>query len=136
MSALKNAKHELFAQALAKGMPAVRAYASAGYVPDRGAACRLSANVSIRARLNELLTEAAKRTLVTIESVTEELERARQMALATNSASAAVCASMNKAKLHGLLVDKREHRVSAPLAQLFHDISGRAIRPKAADDRG
>jgi len=78
---LKNAKHELFAQALAKGMPAIQAYAVAGYKSDRGAACRLSANVSIRARLNELLEKAAQRTLVTIERVTTELEEARRLAM-------------------------------------------------------
>ena len=96
---LKNAKHELFAQALSKGMSAIRAYKAAGYKPDRGAACRLSANVSVRARLSELLEKAAERTLVTIESVTEELDKARQLALQNNKASAAVSASMSKAKL-------------------------------------
>jgi hypothetical protein len=58
-------------------MPAIRAYVVAGYKPDRGAACRLSANVSVRARPNELLEKAAEQTLVSIESVTEELENAR-----------------------------------------------------------
>ena len=36
MPVLKNAKHELFAQSLATGMPAIRAYAVTGYKPDRG----------------------------------------------------------------------------------------------------
>jgi phage terminase small subunit len=41
MPVLKNAKHELFSQALAKGLPAIHPYEAAGYKPDRGAACRL-----------------------------------------------------------------------------------------------
>ena len=136
MPVLKNAKHELFAQALAKGMPAIRAYRVAGYKPDRGAACRLSANVSVRTRLNELLEKAAERTLVSIETITSELEEARQLAMThPNGASAAVAAAMGKAKLHGLLADKKEHSVSDPLAQLFREISGSAIRPKEADER-
>jgi hypothetical protein len=104
---LKNAKRELFAQALAKGMPAVRAYKAAGYKPDRGAACRLSANVSVRARLHELLEKAAERTLVTIESMTAELEEVRRLAHDTRRLGAAVSATMAKAKIHGLLREKR-----------------------------
>ena len=104
VSLLKIPRRELFAQALARGMPAIRAYAVAGYKPDRVVACRLSANVSIRARLNELLEKAAQRTLVTIEMVTTELEDARQLAMThPKGALAAVSASMSKAKLHKLL---------------------------------
>ena len=103
MSILKNPRRELFAQSLAKGIPAIRAYVVAGYKPDRGAACRLSANVSIRARLNELLEKAAERTLVTIERVTTELEETRRLAMTPKGALAAVSASMSKAKLHKLL---------------------------------
>jgi hypothetical protein len=107
MSVLNNTKHELFAQALAKGMSAIRAYRAARYKPDRGAACRLSANVSVRARLNELLEKAAERTLVTVERVTAELEEARELAMShPKGAAAALSASMSKAKLHGLLEER------------------------------
>jgi len=107
---LKNPRRELFAQSLAKGMPAIRAYTVAGYKPDRSAACRLSANVSIRARLHKLLEKAAVRTLVTVERVTTELEEARQLAMTQpKGASAAVSASMSKAKLHGLLEGRKRN---------------------------
>lgn len=92
-------------------------------------------NVSIRARLNELLEEAAEQTLVTIEGVTAELEQARQLAMSQpRGASAAVAAIMGKAKLHGLLTDKHEHTAGNPLARLFDQIGGSAIRPKMAND--
>jgi phage terminase small subunit len=68
-------------------------------VPQSG----LSANVSIRARLNALLVKAAERTLATVERVTAELEEARQLALSNKSAASAVSASISKAKLHKLL---------------------------------
>jgi phage terminase small subunit len=118
MPVLKNAKHELFAQALAKGMSAIRAYEAAGYKPDRGAASRLSANVSISVRLNELLEKAAERTLVTVERVTAELEQARQLAMSQpRGALAAVSASMSKAKLHGLLDEKKRTRTKLSYAR-------------------
>lgn len=54
MAALSNARRELFAQGLTKGLTAYQAYIEAGYKADRGAASRLSANVSIQARVAEL----------------------------------------------------------------------------------
>ena len=47
MPVLKNARHERFAQALARGMTATEAYTTAGYKCDRTAASRLSTNVNI-----------------------------------------------------------------------------------------
>src|SRR5690606_14610919 len=54
MPVLKIAKHERMAQALAKGLNADKAYAAAGYKPNRGNAARLNANESIRGRVAEL----------------------------------------------------------------------------------
>ena len=51
MSVLRNPRHERFAQELAKGETADRAYQQAGYRPDRAHAARLAANGSIRGRL-------------------------------------------------------------------------------------
>ena len=110
MPVLKKARHERFAQAIAKGKSATEAYAEAGYKGDRTAASRLSTNVNVVARVKELQSEGAKRALVSIESLTAELEEARQLAMADEKgASAAVAAVMGKAKLHGLLIEKNEH---------------------------
>ena len=49
------------AQALAKGKTADDAYGDAGFKPHRGNAARLSANESIRARVDELLTRVAEK---------------------------------------------------------------------------
>jgi adenosyl cobinamide kinase/adenosyl cobinamide phosphate guanylyltransferase len=62
---LKNVRHERFAQELAKGKSQLEAYVAAGYKPDRGAATRLSANVSVRDRVLEL-------TKMTTEKVVEK----------------------------------------------------------------
>ncbi|WP_425087781.1 terminase small subunit [Stappia sp.] len=61
MPALKNARHEAFAQALAKGASAADAYVQAGYKASRSAASRLSANVNIEARVSELVQRIAEK---------------------------------------------------------------------------
>lgn len=60
MPVLPNAKHELFAQALAKGATADAAYVKAGYKAHRGNAATLRANQSIQDRVVELKGQAAK----------------------------------------------------------------------------
>lgn len=102
MPILKNNKHERFAQEWSKGMTAEKAYVSAGYSESRSAASRLSANVNILSRVREIQSKAAQRTMVTIESLTLELEEARALALKEGQARAAVSATLAKAKLYGL----------------------------------
>jgi phage terminase small subunit len=48
---LKNARHEAFAQAVARGVPASHAYIEAGYKANDGNACRLTGNKRIVARV-------------------------------------------------------------------------------------
>ena len=45
---------------------------------------------------------------MTVDQLTDQLEKARQVAMDARNAAAAVQAIMGKAKLHGLLVDKQE----------------------------
>lgn len=107
MTVLPNARHESFAQALAKGKSAAEAYVDAGYKPSRSAASRLSTNVNIERRVAELQGRAAKKVEVTVESLAAELEEARAIALKEKQSSAAVSATMGKAKLFGLGVENR-----------------------------
>ncbi len=60
MQMLTNARHERFAQSLAKGMSADAAHTAAGYKPSRGNASRLRANESIVERVAELQGSTAK----------------------------------------------------------------------------
>lgn len=73
MPALANARHERFAQELAKGKSATEAYAEAGYEESRSAASRLSANVNVQARVAELKERAAANVSLTREWVLEQL---------------------------------------------------------------
>jgi len=66
MPILSNARHERFAQGLARGLSADEAYSKAGYVENRGNAARMNANESIKARVNEIQGKAEARTVLTI----------------------------------------------------------------------
>ena len=107
MPVLKNARHETFAQGLAKGMSVTDAYAAAGYKGDRKAASNLWTNMDIKERVTELQSKAVKKVEITVDSLAQELEEARAIALAEKQSSAAVSATMGKAKLFGLGVENR-----------------------------
>ena len=86
MPILKNARHERFAQELAKGKSADAAYGEAGFKPNRGNATTLKHKQSIKNRVAELLEQereieqeaikqAIEATGVTKERVLQELAR-------------------------------------------------------------
>jgi hypothetical protein len=118
MPALKNPRHEAFAQALARGTSAAAAYIEAGYKANAGNACTLKSQQSISKRVLDLqeeqlaihqqaTAEAAANAKVTIESLIAEAEAARVKAMAEKGgAAAAVSALTAKAKLAGMWRDK------------------------------
>lgn len=71
-------------------------------------------NPKVAMRLESLRTQVAKKRMLGLEDLLDELEQARTLALAqeTPQTSAAVAASMGKAKMLGLLSDKVQ--VSGP----------------------
>ena len=140
MAALANARHERFAQELAKGHSQADAYVSAGYKHSRSAAARLAADVNICARVSEIQERGAVRAELTIADIIVELEEARQAALsaATPQAGSAVSATLGKAKLLGLIVDKSEVKgeieVTDARERLAHKLAGFAAA--RATERG
>ena len=62
----------------------------------------------MKSRIAELQHQAAAKTLVTIESITAELNASLAVATRQQNPSAMTSASMAKAKLHGLVVDRAE----------------------------
>lgn len=74
-------------------------------------ACELLKNGNVSVRLEELKNKHAKRHEITVDTLLAELEENRQAALSAMvvQSSAATAATMGKAKLLGLLVDKQEH---------------------------
>ena len=109
MAVLENVKWENFAQGLAQGKSADQAYQDAGYSANRGNAVRLKTNESIVARVQELQQVAVRRHDITLDTLTDELEAARLSAMDGSRESAAISATMGKAKLHGLDVQRLEH---------------------------
>jgi hypothetical protein len=124
MGTLANPRHEKFARlvwaAPAKDYRRALAYLAAGYrakldlsdpsksYPADQAASRLAKNVKVKARIQEIAAMAAKRHEISEDSLLEELEQARLAALENQQASAAVAATMGKAKLCGMLVERKE----------------------------
>lgn len=115
MPPLENARHERFAQELAKGKTADEAYQLAGYKENRHNASRLRTNETIARRIEELQERVATRTVVTVASITEDLLRIAMKAEAMDTPAAlnvARNAKMDAAKLNGLVIDRKE--VGAP----------------------
>ena len=63
----------------------------------------------IRVRIEALQKHHQQRHAVTVDSLTNKLIEDRELAHKNEQASAAIAATMGKAKLHGLLKDKIEH---------------------------
>ena len=72
------------------------------------AAHELLSNPKITTRLDELKAEAAERNEVTVDSLTDMLEEAFNLAKAEKTASAMVSAVMGLGKLHGHIVEKKK----------------------------
>lgn len=118
MPALKNNRQERFCQFIKQGIPPYRAYPKAGYEPNDGAPYRLAGNVRVKARLDEITKAMAMKTAVTVESITTDLDRIAAGAEAAAQWSAAKGAVETKAKLHGLLVERKETGAPGEFAEL------------------
>ena len=71
-------------------------------------ACRLFKKPKIALRVLELQEEHRERHNVTVDTITQELDENRALALEEKQPAAATAASMGKAKIHGLGGDKLE----------------------------
>jgi phage terminase small subunit len=119
-------KQENFCLAYIQTDNASEAYRKAGYSKNMSdktvneAASRLLKASKVVARLEELRKPIIEKHNVTVESILKELEEARQLAMMPDingkaQPSAAVSASMGKAKLAGLIVDKQQTEGSLTL---------------------
>ncbi len=82
MPVLDNARHERFAQELAKGASQAEAYLAAGYKGDKTAASRLSTNVNVQGRVAELKSAIAERVEIdqsyVLSTILDTVERCKQ----------------------------------------------------------
>lgn len=65
-------------------------------------------------RIDALRALHQKRHEITVDDLVKELEEARKLAFETDKAAAAVSATMGKAKLLGLVVEKQETNIVQP----------------------
>ena len=63
----------------------------------------------VTVRVIELQAIHAERHNVTVDTITAELEENRELAIEEKQSAAATAATMGKAKIHGLVTDKKEH---------------------------
>ena len=141
---LLNARQEAFARNIAEGLCQREAYRSAGYAPTSdnatdANASRLLRHDKVQSRVRELQAAQAEASQITAERLLAELEEARSLALSLGQAGAAVAASMGRAKLCGLLIDRREDVTRRPTrdpdapAEVAVEIWLREIAPPAGD---
>lgn len=97
----------------------------------------LLANREVAVRVMELQQAARERTLVTVESITRELEQLRLDAHASEQYAPAITAVMGKAKVNGLLVDKQIQQgdVNNPI-QHVHKIERQIVRANTSNPNG
>lgn len=122
MPVLDNPRHERFAQYLLKGKSAAEAYVMAGYRDNRHNAAALGREEHIKTRLQELQSAVANRAETTAADIARQLDEDRELAREVKVPSAAVSASMGKAKLFGLIKERHEH-TGAGGGPIKHDMS-------------
>ena len=107
-------KQESFVYAYMELGIATDAYRSAynadnmGMEAIRVEASRLLDNPNVSLLIESLKAKISDETVITVASLTAELEKDRLLARENNQASAATSATMGIAKLHGLLIEKNQ----------------------------
>lgn len=104
-------KQQRFVAEYLVDLNATQAAIRAGY-SERTARSVGSENLTkpdITAAIAKAQNKIAKKVEVTVESLAGELEEARAIALAEKQSAAAVSATMGKAKLFGLGIERRHH---------------------------
>jgi hypothetical protein len=119
MPALKNSRHEKFAQLLASGRSAKDAYSEAGFRPSDSNGAWLARKDEISSRVAELNLQAlererttaaaaAERAVITRQSLIEKVEAARLAAMEAGQFSAAVAATKEIGVLAGIRIERSE----------------------------
>jgi phage terminase small subunit len=100
-----------------------RAYDASGMKPNviHVKASELLVNGKVSVRLRQLQAIAAQRAVVTAETILGELEQARLLALEMRQPGAMVAASMGRAKIAGLVIDKKEVGAAGEFDHMSND---------------
>jgi hypothetical protein len=143
MPALRNQRHEAFARHIFEspktGWSAKRCYQESGYATHGGnsseaAASRLLRSVKLQRRIAELNRPLVRKTEVSMESLLEQIDADRAMAFERGQASAAVKATMLKARICGFLVDREEHGAPGEFSDMTYAEILAKIRAEFGDE--
>ena len=109
---------------------ATRAGYSAKTAQEQGS--RLLSNVMVANAVAAAQQKASERLEVTLDSIARQLDEDRTLARDKGQASAAVSASVAKAKLFGLMVERQEHtgKNGGPIE--YADLSDQQLRDRLA----
>jgi len=124
-------KQELFAQAYLETSNASEAYKRA-YNTQANAntinrkASQLLKHPEVSTHIIELQNEQRKKHHLTLDDILQELEQTRLLALKNKQCSAAISATMSKAKLLGL--DKKAGTNTDPLTAFIASIQGSSVQ--------
>lgn len=120
-------KQEAFVREYLIDQNATQAAIRAGYSADTAYSQgqRLLKNVEVAGAISKGQAKAAKRAEITVQSLAEELEEARALAIKEAQSSAAVAATMGKAKLFGLGVENKRVSGSFQLITLTQEQIGK-----------
>ncbi len=108
MGPLRNARHEKFAQNVAKGNSATQALKAAGYRSGHTNVGKFMSNYAIRARIAELQAQQEENLLITREFLLAKAEAARAGAMGAQQFSAAVSAVKELGILSGHRIERTE----------------------------
>ena len=134
MPALKNPRWEMFAQGVANGLPAYKAYLDAGFKSSEKAAStdgpRLLRNAQVANRVRELLEQLAETMAVTRESLAAEINQGIVLAHRTEQPASVISGVMAKAELFGLKAPNRNLNVN--LSGTFNQLTDDELRFEVA----
>src|SRR5262245_13123574 len=148
MPALKNPRHEAFAQAIFSGITNAKggahsqaeAYRRAGYHVTNGNSARACASRlltfanGIAERVKELQAQAAEQAAESAEKCVQELNQLRRDAHSNKAYGAAVAAVMGKAKILNLSVDQPTNTsVDFSSAESMQDIGRKLLQSVGFD---
>ena len=132
MPELKNAKRERFCQEFITDLSAKLAAERAGYKQPHVKGAQLMAEDEVKARVAELQAKAAERNEITIDTMIQQIDDDRTFAREHKNPSAAVQASIAKAKISGNWTDhvqidagKNDAQLAADLAKLMAPMFGK-----------
>ena len=108
MPPLPNARQEKFAQNVAKGMANTKAYEEAGYNPHHANPTRMRNNERVSGRIYELLRKSETDLVVDRNTMTNVYSDLLHASREAGNYNAAKGAADSLAKLHGLMIDRKE----------------------------